>query len=73
MEFVKMKKIIIFMLLLITLISTVSAESLYGIYEEDNQEIVSGTFGDSDITHLRDNYYGVVYTDGSNQGQLQII
>src|SRR6056297_2866750 len=70
----QMKKLLILITLMaILLVSTVSAESLYGIYEEYNQEIVNTTFTDSDVVHLRDNYYGIAYTDGDADGQLQII
>jgi hypothetical protein len=69
-----MSKIItVLFLLMVMIVPTVAAESLYGIYIEDTSEIVSSAFSDSDIVHLRDNYYGVIYLDGSSNGQLQIL
>src|SRR6056297_1301671 len=70
----KMNKKIFFLLIIFLLsISIVNAVEEYGLYEIDNNEILNTTFSNSDVSHLRDNYYGVVYNDGSNNGILRVI
>lgn len=70
-----MKKVLfsILMLLALFVVPAAHAEYQYGIYTEDFQEIESGDFAYSSITHVRGNFYAVAYQGLNSDGYLRII
>ncbi|MFW6377302.1 MAG: hypothetical protein ACOCZ5_01525, partial [bacterium] len=61
-------------IMLLTIVSVVSAQDYqYGIYEEDTDFDIVENVTDAKVTHLRDDYYGIAYTDNSNNGYLRVV
>ena len=68
-----MKNLFIFLLLSLMMISVASAEYEYGIYSEDVDFDFISDAGESSLAYLRDNYYGVLYLNDSNDLNLRVI